>query len=1214
MNTRTPPLDDKKRDRIGVLSRLRRWIVWLPVLFFLALIGYLHAPRAEVSILPQLLPVLNLVFFILAPLAAAAVAAGIHLTGGHSAFLPAGAGLLAVSLAGLLSTLQFQSHHFAADSILGFLGCALAGACSLWAVMRLFRPAPRPTRPAWTTLLAGYGAVFLGLSVSGWAVYARVLPTFFIKAWDSTSLRQAVAGVTIGELFLSALGVLIVHHRRRLTFLPGCALGLALTAVGLLALLGIGADPAGRLAITGRGALYLGMLYLLVSVSLAARQSGRWSIPLETLWETHQWYTRLVDTHPDAILVSSTGRCLFANPAAVRLFGASAPQELVGWPVLELVHPESRPLVEAYLREAFHPQRFDLPRELRLQQLDGRPREAELIAVRVEYKGGSAVQMVLRDLHLHRQAEAEIRSLAGFPAENPNPVFRFTGGGRPIYANPAGRPMLDAWEAAGAAGLPAHLTGILPEVLAAASPREVEERIGERWYLLTFIPVPEAGFVNLYARDITRSRQAEQALRESREDLNHAQAVAHIGSWRLELAGSELLWSDECHRIFGVPQGTRMTYQLFLDRVHPEDRALVDRKWSAALQGEPYDIEHRILVGGAVKWVREQAELEFGADGKLCSGFGTAQDITGQKRADAALRAVKEQLEEEITDVNILHRLSAHYIEGGQLPSLLHEVMEAAITITRTSKGNLQLFDPQTQELRIAAHKGLTPAFLAFFATVPAGESTACSAALQRLERTVVEDITRSPIFRDSAALRLLLDEEIRAVQSTPLVSRAGRVLGMISTHFTRVHVPAERELRFLDILARQAADILERKQAEEALQQLNRSLDEKVAERTAEVMEKARQLRVLAVQLTEAEERERKRIATLLHDDLQQVLASVRLRLQAGWQGLAEDFPLAPILRGADRLLEEALQKARRLTHDLSPPILHHAGLEASLKWLCGRMREQYGLQVVLEADGWQDGAAEPMKLFLFRAAQELLFNVVKHAGTGCACLRLSMEEGRLIVTVSDSGSGIDPRVLDSPGSGYGLFSIRERAEAAGGSLQVEGAPGAGSRLRLAIPGGSRRAGAAGETATAERSAPVLVAPAPVSRPRAACRVLLADDHRVMREGLVAMIRGQPDIEVVGEAANGREALELARRLVPDVVVMDVSMPGMDGIEATRRIKAEMPGVRIIGLSMFEEEEVAQAMRAAGAEAFVSKTDSSGRLLRAIYAIGDPAGAGSGG
>ncbi|MEW5900288.1 MAG: MEDS domain-containing protein, partial [Acidobacteriota bacterium] len=140
------------------------------------------------------------------------------------------------------------------------------------------------------------------------------------------------------------------------------------------------------------------------------------------------------------------------------------------------------------------------------------------------------------------------------------------------------------------------------------------------------------------ARDITERKRMEQVLLESQKDLNRAQAVARTGSWRLDVRRNELLWSDETHRIFGIPKGIPLTYEAFLAAVYPEDRDSVDRKWTAALRGEPYDIEHRIVVGDTVKWVREKAELEFDTQGTLCGGFGTAQDITERKRAEEAIQ------------------------------------------------------------------------------------------------------------------------------------------------------------------------------------------------------------------------------------------------------------------------------------------------------------------------------------------------------------------------------------------------------------------------------------------------------------------------------------------------------------------------------------------------------------------------------------------------
>ncbi len=175
-----------------------------------------------------------------------------------------------------------------------------------------------------------------------------------------------------------------------------------------------------------------------------------------------------------------------------------------------------------------------------------------------------------------------------------------------------------------------------------------EARLGGHFLVTTTPRFDEQGRVIgavHVARDITHLKRAEEALRENREDLNHAQAMAHTGSWRLDVRRNELVWSDETHRIFGIPRGAPMTYETFTSAVHPEDRGLVDQAWQAALRGEPYDIEHRIVVDGEVKWVRERAELELDEGGSLRGGFGTVQDITDRKRMEAALVEAKAAAE-----------------------------------------------------------------------------------------------------------------------------------------------------------------------------------------------------------------------------------------------------------------------------------------------------------------------------------------------------------------------------------------------------------------------------------------------------------------------------------------------------------------------------------------------------------------------------------------
>ncbi len=113
--------------------------------------------------------------------------------------------------------------------------------------------------------------------------------------------------------------------------------------------------------------------------------------------------------------------------------------------------------------------------------------------------------------------------------------------------------------------------------------------------------------------------------------------------------------------------------------------------------------------------------------------------------------------------------------------------------------------------------------------------------------------------------------------------------------------------------------------------------------------------------------------------------------------------------------------------------------------------------------------------------------------------------------------------------------------------------------------------------------------------------RVLLVDDHTVVRTALAALLAREPDIDIVGEAANGQQAVEVALALQPDVILMDISMPVLNGIEATRIIRAACPGITVIGLSMFHHKEQAQPMLDAGAAGYVCKSDPVAVLLNAL-------------
>lgn len=164
------------------------------------------------------------------------------------------------------------------------------------------------------------------------------------------------------------------------------------------------------------------------------------------------------------------------------------------------------------------------------------------------------------------------------------------------------------------------------------------------------------------SRDITAIRQGEEALRRSQEALESAQAVARTGSWQVDLVDHVLEWSAQTYRIFGVSPALVLSYDVFINAVHPEDRVRVNAAWEAALAGAPYDIQHRVVVKGSVRWVHERAEFRRDASGRPIAGLGTVQDITEQKQAEERLKqaaAVFEHTAEGVLITDVDRRIVA---------------------------------------------------------------------------------------------------------------------------------------------------------------------------------------------------------------------------------------------------------------------------------------------------------------------------------------------------------------------------------------------------------------------------------------------------------------------------------------------------------------------------------------------------------------------------
>jgi len=397
-----------------------------------------------------------------------------------------------------------------------------------------------------------------------------------------------------------------------------------------------------------------------------------------------------------------------------------------------------------------------------------------------------------------------------------------------------------------------------------------------------------------------------------------------------------------------------------------------------------------------------------------------------------------------------------------------------------------------------------------------------------------------------------------------------------------------------------------ELRKREAELRSLNETLERRVQDRTMEAEARSHQLRGLALDLAETESRERKRLAQMLHDHFQQLVSAAKLKTGMVRRAIT-DAKIIASLEQTERLLEEAITASRSLATELSPPLLNDAGLIPALEWLSQKMEADYGLRVIVVADPAAAPESDQLRTLLFECGRELLLNVVKHASINEATLTLNVSAcGVLSLVVSDAGRGFDMHDLRANSkrneTSFGLFSIGERLGFIGGLLNVHSAPGDGTRVELSVPIGISAAPAA----VSPRSEASIAADDPAStdalgRP---ARVLVADDHKLFREGIISLLSQEPDLTVIGDAADGEQALELARKLKPDILILDVSMPKLNGIQVAARVSREFPRTSIVGLSMHADRDMARAMRAAGATAYLTKGGSSESLLELLRSL----------
>ena len=723
------------------------------------------------------------------------------------------------------------------------------------------------------------------------------------------------------------------------------------------------------------------------------------------------------------------------------------------------------------------------------------------------------------------------------------------------------------------------------------------------------------GFLSapFHQQDITV--QLEQTLHASKLDKKGAEGgtdeyfrtlveqIRDHAIFRTDITGRPTTWNEGVRNVLGFEEREFINHDITQWIFTPEDLAAgvpEHELLEAAGKGRSSDDRWMRRKDGNRIWTAGMTYGLYRADGTLTGFSKVMRDLTAWKRSQER-------------DQFLLHLETAlrPLADAYEITQTAARLLGEHLNVNRCAYADVE-DDEDTFNFTGDYNRGVHSIVGRYTFT---RFSSDCLRLMRCNQPFIVEDSESDP--RCHAVIDSFRQTGIRAVICVPL-HKAGRFAAAMAVHTTEPRLWLQNEVELLEIVAGRCWESLERARVLRNIQQLNNQLERRVEDRTREIVAFQEKLRAMATQLNLAEQRERKRLAAELHDHLQQTLALGKLKVGQGKLRVPHLHDIDDLFNEIDEVFSSALSYTRSLVADLFPPSLQGHGLEPSLKWLAGYMK-QHDLDVtVIGAEEPPVLLPEDQVLLVFQSVRELLINVAKHARTGSASVSLDQRDDQLRIEVRDEGVGFDSKAGASTNDAsdlspsFGLFSIRERMRALGGTLNIVSAPGDGTSAVLQLPLGQRLSSihpaGAGHYDTEEGPTPVPL-PSPSSSStsphqgyqKASLRVLLADDHAMVREGLRAVLNSYTDIELVGEAQDGQEAVKLAGRYRPDVVVMDINMPTKNGIQATAEIMAQYPETAIIGLSVNTANENQMAMIQAGARTLLNKESAVDQLYAAV-------------
>ncbi|MBP5973953.1 PAS domain-containing protein [Brasilonema sp. CT11] len=549
----------------------------------------------------------------------------------------------------------------------------------------------------------------------------------------------------------------------------------------------------------------------------------------ESARESYTYFRSIVNLVPDMLWRSDvTGDTSWYNQRWLDYTGQTM-EEAQGYGWLEVIHPGDRAQSLANFQNAVDEGR-PLRQEHRIRGTDGNYRWFLIQVEPVFDSDGRIIQWFGAATDIHEQRWAIEQSHES--EQRLRVMIENLPGGAAFVVDRDLRYLLAEGEALSAAGfktqdlvgktifeaMPPELTAKyekLYRMALAGESFELEHNSHDRFYISRGTPLRtkngEVYAVLAVSYDISERKKAEVALRESEELFRLFVTASSDIIYRISADWSQMRNLEGKNILASTENPSHTWLETYIPKEQqPQVWAVIQE---AIRTKSTFELEHRVIQqNGTIGWTFSRAIPMLNEQGEIIEWFGTASDVTDRKQTEAAIA-------QDLRDTQLLHELSARLVTEGDIQVLYDEIVAAAITITRADAGTVQILDEATQDLLLLATQGFERNVIDRFSRINASSNTPCGIALATGDRTFVDfDVPQSE--DPDGSMRIHVEAGYLSAQSTPLITRSDKAIGMVSTHWRKHHRPSDRQLQFLDLLARQAADLIEQRQAQAALRE----------------------------------------------------------------------------------------------------------------------------------------------------------------------------------------------------------------------------------------------------------------------------------------------------------------------------------------------------------------------------------------------------------